>query len=167
MALPPGASRAPPARRPRSTGHHLRSYVAGRTTRRPPATTCRCRAYLSSARPPGVSFEGSAARFSAQEVEPLALAPRPLHIGFLVASDTQPRRYRPPVAAQTRAGQLDGMSHSIVTPITHAPSTLDFCQHPRGAYIGRGVGRVKGNRYGSKRSLDAVEIQSQHIHAPV
>ena len=122
--------------------------------------------HTSGARPPRVALQGGATRLSTQKVEPRALAPRPLDVAFPVAPGTQPCLDGPPVAAQTRAGQLHGMSHGIVTPVTHAPSTLDNCQHPRRAYNGRGVGRVKGNRYALQLPLDAVDIQTQDSTAP-
>lgn len=80
--------------------------------------------------PPRIALEGGAARFCTQQIEPFALAPRPVYIGFLVALGAQSRRDGPPIAAPTRAGQLHGMSHSIVTPVTHAPSTLDLMSTP-------------------------------------
>jgi hypothetical protein len=58
------------------------------------------------------------------------------------------------------------MSHGIVTPITHAPSTLDYVNFPRRGHIGGGVRRVKGNRYGPQRSLDAVDIQIEDNDIP-
>jgi hypothetical protein len=120
----------------------------------------------SGAGPPRVAVQNGPARFGTEKVEPGALAPRPIHVGFLVAPRAQPRCDRPPVAAKTRPGQLHCMPHRIVTPITHAPSTLDFCQHPRGTHIGPRLGRVKGNRYASQLLPAAVDIQSQDSMAP-
>jgi hypothetical protein len=55
--------------------------------------------------------------------------------------------------------------HGIVTPITHAPSTLTVHTIPTPSIFDPVHACVKGNCYGAHRSLDAVDNQIQDIAA--
>jgi hypothetical protein len=87
----------------------------------------------------------------AKLVQPHALALRPVDIGFAKSPCAQPCRYRPPVVILTRKCQSHCMPHSIVTPVTHAPSTNLSPSHPAARIFGTSIRPVKGNCYAINR----------------